>query len=492
MRKLFIIILILAAVGCSRQNDYNPRLLDIERSSESNPTASLQKLEDLRPALTTSADSMLYVLLYSETARAMGMTFDNEDWIRPAVSYFDSIEDRPRAVRSMLMLALCYYDDGQFDKAAEWLVRTRECDGGANPLLRYQLYLTLGDINKMVGRQNEKMSDYHNAYQAAVDGGDKERQTTALYRLAVSYFDKGSADSLKAVCGKLDKAVGKTGSDSTLTRTAHGMLWLLEKDTVKASRLLLEAQAFDVDCRASSLLAGILYSEGNVQEADNLWLIAANSQDRDIAIDAISHLIDDAESMSYKLELSQSLNKLYADKPTAEEVAKVIEVQNKLDEMASEGQNHRRIIALLIAVGVLFVVIAVIVAFILWRKWQRKKEEQSWNIERDLLNSELVSRLHGLAAKGNKMDAEMQRDVDELISDHDPRLTSLLHRNNDLSAADRHVVQLIRLRFQPSEIAVLMDLSPQRVTNARSRLLQRIFNEKGGAKEFDKRIRDLK
>ena len=42
--------------------------------------------------------------------------------------------------------------------------------------------------------------------------------------------------------------------------------------------------------------------------------------------------------------------------------------------------------------------------------------------------------------------------------------------------------------FQPSEIAILVASSPQSITNLRVRLLQKLFNETGGAKDFDQRI----
>ena len=39
-----------------------------------------------------------------------------------------------------------------------------------------------------------------------------------------------------------------------------------------------------------------------------------------------------------------------------------------------------------------------------------------------------------------------------------------------------------------SEIAILVASSPQSITNLRVRLLQKLFNETGGAKDFDQRI----
>jgi hypothetical protein len=57
-----------------------------------------------------------------------------------------------------------------------------------------------------------------------------------------------------------------------------------------------------------------------------------------------------------------------------------------------------------------------------------------------------------------------------------------------LSTKEQAVCLLIRQHFQPSEIAILVASSPQSITNLRVRLLQKLFNEAGGAKDFDQRI----
>lgn len=491
MRKLFIIITILIAVGCTSRQDYSPRLLAIEQSARKDPTATLQKLEDSKTVLRSRGDSMLYVLIYSEAARSMGMTFTSEEWISPTVEFFDSVGDKDRTVRSMLMLALCYYDEGKYDKAAEWLIRTRDNDSGSNPSLRYKLYLTLGDINNIVGRNDEKNFDFGMAYKAANSIGDKGKEVSALYKSAVSYYNDNQKDSLRSIANKLENIAGKAESYEATAQTAEGMYRLLAKDTTAALSLFSRSQSTDVDFRATSLSANILYNRGDKKDAIDLWLIAANSADRDVAIDALNHLIDNVEPMSYKLELSQNLNKLYAGKPTAETTAKVIEVQKHFDEMASEEQSRHKIVLLTIVVGVLLVVITIISALIIRHHKQQKRDKQTWNIERELLNSDIAQRLHKLASTGQEAEADDRKELDNLISGHDPRLRVLLLKHSELSATERHVAELIRLRFQPSEIAVLLDLSPQRVTNTRSRLLQRLFNTKGGAKNFDSRIRGL-
>ena len=50
---------------------------------------------------------------------------------------------------------------------------------------------------------------------------------------------------------------------------------------------------------------------------------------------------------------------------------------------------------------------------------------------------------------------------------------------------------LIKAKFRPSEIAVLMNLSPQNITNLRARLNKKTFHTDKGARDFDEKIIDL-
>ena len=74
---------------------------------------------------------------------------------------------------------------------------------------------------------------------------------------------------------------------------------------------------------------------------------------------------------------------------------------------------------------------------------------------------------------------------------HDSRLGELLASHSNLSPTEINVIILTRLRFIPTEIAVLTGMSSQSVTNTRARLLTKMFGVKGGAKDFDDRIRGI-
>ena len=50
---------------------------------------------------------------------------------------------------------------------------------------------------------------------------------------------------------------------------------------------------------------------------------------------------------------------------------------------------------------------------------------------------------------------------------------------------------LVKVRFRPSEIAALMNLTPQNITNLRARLNKKMFHSDKGAGDFNERIINL-
>ena len=49
----------------------------------------------------------------------------------------------------------------------------------------------------------------------------------------------------------------------------------------------------------------------------------------------------------------------------------------------------------------------------------------------------------------------------------------------------------IKVGFRPSEIAILMNMTPQNITNLRARLNKKMFNIDKGARDFDEKIINL-
>lgn len=120
-----------------------------------------------------------------------------------------------------------------------------------------------------------------------------------------------------------------------------------------------------------------------------------------------------------------------------------------------------------------------------------RRNPEQWNMEDRLINADCVYALHRLASVGRTAEKQDWDALHQLTNRYDSRLNALFAGHTNLSPNEINVTILTRLRFIPTEIAVLTGMSSQSVTNTRARLLQKIFGVKGGAKEFDDRIRNL-
>ncbi len=112
--------------------------------------------------------------------------------------------------------------------------------------------------------------------------------------------------------------------------------------------------------------------------------------------------------------------------------------------------------------------------------------------ERTLRNSEVVVKLHLLAAKGDAATEQELSAVIALTKNILPDFYNIITLPKyKLKEREIKVCAMIRLNFIPSEIAVLLNISLQRITNIRSCINMKLF-KKSGTKELDSRLKMLK
>lgn len=111
--------------------------------------------------------------------------------------------------------------------------------------------------------------------------------------------------------------------------------------------------------------------------------------------------------------------------------------------------------------------------------------------ERAFLNSPYINNLHKLSCKGVPIS---QSEIEELLKTTEKEIPIFYHRiiNSDkLSGKEKYICLLIRLNFSPSEIATLLNISMQSVTNLRSSINNKLFN-KTGAKTLNYNLLRIK
>ena len=116
---------------------------------------------------------------------------------------------------------------------------------------------------------------------------------------------------------------------------------------------------------------------------------------------------------------------------------------------------------------------------------------EEWDYKRNIYENPLVNYLHEMAQKGKQAtDAEIT-ELRTFINDVLPIFMKTLDSNSDVLTEKEYTVCILsRLRFIPSEIAVLTDLSTQRITNIRKTVNTKLFND-NSAKTLNKNLISL-
>lgn len=178
--------------------------------------------------------------------------------------------------------------------------------------------------------------------------------------------------------------------------------------------------------------------------------------------------------------------------------ADIIALQTQLNQQQKERRQYHVTIVLLSCISILLS--AILIGVWYYRRRINRlhthidalnQKYLTWQIAEHLLSADTVSRLHQMAARGKEAAEGDWQELHTLVQQQSPAFLARLNGAVSLSPLETNICLLIRLRFTPSEIATLAAISPQRVTNMRTALLLKIFGEKGGARDFDARLRGM-
>ena len=121
-----------------------------------------------------------------------------------------------------------------------------------------------------------------------------------------------------------------------------------------------------------------------------------------------------------------------------------------------------------------------------------KVNPADWGLERSLLEGDIVKELRQLAAHVQTPTDQQWQSLHATVSKHLPDFYSEITKSqHHLTEKEINVCILIKLRFIPTEIATLLDLTKQRVSNMRRSINHKLFREEV-AKTLDSNIRRLK
>jgi hypothetical protein len=118
-------------------------------------------------------------------------------------------------------------------------------------------------------------------------------------------------------------------------------------------------------------------------------------------------------------------------------------------------------------------------------------DPDKWNLGDALLDSNIVAKFHKAAAQGKSMP---DKAWDELITTtriYIPEFSDALDKFNQIKWSDRQICILTKLRFIPTEIGTLLNMSIPAVGMRRKRLLMTMFGINGSTTDFDRKVRTL-
>ena len=121
-----------------------------------------------------------------------------------------------------------------------------------------------------------------------------------------------------------------------------------------------------------------------------------------------------------------------------------------------------------------------------------KVNPADWGLERSLLEGDIVKELRQLAAHVQTPTDQQWQSLHATVSKHLPDFYKEVTKSqHHLTEKEVNICILIKLRFIPTEIATLLDLTKQRVSNMRRSINHKLFREEV-AKTLDSNIRRLK
>ena len=514
MKSFSLIILSLFMVGCSSEQPHNEFLSEAEQMVFERPDSVLRMLAPRwYDTKMNEADQALYGLLYTEALHRSGLLTEADSLIVFSRKYYEEKGDQEHLARALLHHAIILYKQKQTHEAilsmkqAEYIAKDLE-----KPAFKWYLYAVLGDVNDNVGNYTQTLRYYKQALAEARQCKRDEWIVQTLNNIATTFDLLGQPDSLKYYTDLAKPYAPKTKGDIRATYLVNKASYLMSLTKYQdAKRLLTESMGYAPTDRASKLLADIYMKEGDTESAVQQWYRLTNSFSPDVSIQTYRQLIQYLERQGYKdraFEYSQRLNQIYQSLYERSDAAGIIDMQVQYDEQQKERRQYRTVIALLTAIIVLALVAALIVMYSRRRidtlNTRFLESQQKYDLTRSELTQmrhqkeremkensqqlkEVISRLHATANKGRVGDDEDITTLAQLSYAISPALQSLL---SVLATKEQTVCLLIRHNFQPTEIATLTISTPQAITNTRVRLLKKLFNQTGGAKDFDMAIKN--
>lgn len=531
--SVITLLMILVLSGCSQEHSDNyALLLQAEAIMDQNPNKAMQLIYSMefvqeeqpqssvgnmeKTSLELKGDIALFGLLYTTAIHKIGLEIRNDSLISNSVDYYRQHHDEIRLAKALLHLGITHQSSNRWTQAVACLKQAEEMASDINDeVLQYDVYDAIGNLNEAANCHELMLLNHQHALTCATKMNSHPRMAASLNKLIRAHIQHGQLDSARVYIAQAKPILFDTeGQVKSDLLVSFGCEALEERDTVKGKKYLLRAlEAFPNDY-AAKRMGDIMEAEGKMKEATDYWFESLNTTNVQVRIEAFEKLVQYYKKHEEwrALDLSEHLNRLYQGIRVNDKAETIAAMQKEYDHRVVQRRLHCNLFWM---IGMLTLMLFVIGYFYYYHHRKMKDyrkvlariddlQDQLAEVQKDtetladlslmdtMLNDDTVHRFHRMADRGKTADDEIWTALYELVNRVLPDFLPAVNRNGLLDERDIRICMLIKLRFIPTEIATLIGESPQTITNRRARLLGKVFGEKGGAKDFDARIQELR
>ena len=500
------------------------------------PDSALALLEHMDSAMQKAgkADRMYYQLLLADAMNKAYVDIKSDSILKEVVRYYDRHGSANERMRAHYLLGCAYRDMGEAPMALKCYQDAVEQADTTSKECNYRLLCCVhSQMSDLFHRQylpHHAIDEIWKAYHYAMHNHDTLTCLRCYEHLSNVYFQLQMPDSTlyySLRSADLYKSIGDTVSANSALAPAI-FIYLQREEYDKAEELLNAVQKKSNMFNPLNSKASTFYNY--------MGLLSLGRKDYQSAKEHLYKALSHSKSINELDFTYENLCSLYRNEGVVDSLAKytmlyceandsslaclstttVKQMQSLYDYSRSqehakkvEKENARiRTRLYLLGVVLLFSILTGFAAiyFIRYKKnktinrkikeiEQLKKSLDKFNMQDNLsklYETDVFLHFKRLSTIGKKADASDFSKLRTAINQYLPCfLNKLTSSEYQMSLNETNLCILIKVGFLPSEIATLLNVSPQAISNLRSRLNEKIFNTSDGAKNFSKRIKDL-
>ncbi len=530
-----LIFFLLLLSACTRQRGYEESLAKADSLMNEHPDSALAILDSLEQSAQDFSKRNLrrWQLLRLMAQNKCDTVFRSDSLQLVLTDYYDHHGTPNECMTAYYLLGRAYSDMGEAPHALQCFLDAVACADTTSLECDFKtLFRVYGQITMVYrsqGMYNEELAACNQSSHFALKSGDMYNYIHGKELTVGPYYDMGDTVSCLRITEQCRKEYLEQGMPEKAARVFPTAIYihLLNANYEKAKEMMEiyegESGLFDSNGNISKGREDYYYSKGlyylGIHKNDSAELYFRKLQKVHLNKDfkankgllSLYRKKNNVDSISKYAELYENSVEELIDEQQADAVAqaaayhKYSRFQKESKEMAVVTERLRMslLICLLAALCVFFI-----------QKNRKKKAINRKIQEIELLQNTIKQMEEGNGSPDDRLDEFEESDIVKRLKQkvgkkeyasaselaglraaavkHLPSFIQTLGNTGyELQSHETDLCVLIKVGFRPSEIAILMNMTPQNITNLRARLNKKMFHADKGARDFDEKIINL-